>query len=394
MVMHGKQPLSRVRGDTAAERPNLRNSRCLCVLILGKTPDAMIRTIRPLGIFLVLCLSFAGGGTSAAARTDQTQSVQSTHRHEPGAHPTRSPEKAAHPHIDVQQHVVRHVSLPVASHHVQPATVAKVKHPARARRALAQAREERVEALEGRTRVPARVVAITPARVIVRMPNGSLRRYIAFRTAVPDRDRITVAAGNGVERTFQVVRVSRFENRVVVVTRELEVERTPEVSFVRGLADADDEVMLVEPNQVPVPFAVTTFQPLPNGEVALVADDQIPATVVPANITFVGRVQSEVGNMVTFGLPNGTTRTLLDPGPLPAIGSIMNVVEDGGQVLSLAPAVTNFLGQVVAAGNGFVTFELPNGATRTLLVPSPAPLPGTRVVVYEDGAKVTRLQVL
>jgi len=347
----------------------------------------MVKLLKTLGVFVVLCVSLAGGTTSAAARADQTQNAAQSHHKKPVAHAKHAPLHRAH--APATHHVT-------ATHVSRSATAHKVTRPAKqtAHRVVARPAEERVEAFMGRTRTAARVVSISRSRVVVRLPNGAMRTFVAFRADEPDRSTLRFRSRTGVERDFQVVRVSRFEDRLVVVTREIEVEPAPEVTLLRGYADADDEVMLVQPNEALVPFTVTTFQPLPNGQVALVANDQIAPVLVAPNVTFVGRVLNELGNLVTFGLANGTTRTLVLNGPMPAIGGDVVVVENGSQVVSLAPAVTNFLGQVVAVNNDLVTFELPNGATRTLLVPVPAPALGTRVVVYEDGERAARLQVV
>ena len=179
---------------------------------------------------------------------------------------------------------------------------------------------------------------------------------------------------------------------IVVFANEVTVEREPETTFLQERTIDNNEVMLVEANGALVPFALTTIEPLPSQQVALIADDQLPQTFVPADVSFIGQVVSLVGNLVTFLLPDGTTRTLLDGGLLPAIGSQDVVVENGQQLVTIAPAVTNFVGQVVAADNGVASFALPNGTMRTLMVAEPVPAPGTRVVVVENGPRVVRLE--
>jgi hypothetical protein len=58
---------------------------------------------------------------------------------------------------------------------------------------------------------------------------------------------------------------------------------------------------------------------------------------------------------VTFLLPDATTRTLVDFSALPAVGSDVVVLENRQEIVSFLPAVTNFVGQVVAVDDPFVT---------------------------------------
>lgn len=283
----------------------------------------------------------------------------------------------------------------ISSHAVQP-------HPAVMRHTIVRHEIQKhitsqrivtrsVETFSGRTRVIGRVTSIANSHVIVTLPNGTRRTFIAFRQEGFDRDRF-VFRSNGVTRTFRVINVSRpIANRFVVVMNEVEVERVPELTVLRTVALDDDEVMFVEPTGVLVPFAVTAIEPLPGARVAIFGDDFIPETFVPANVTFVGQVVGIGGPMVTFLLPDGTTRTLFDPGVLPVMGSDVVVLENGSQVVSFSPAVTDFVGQVVAVDNPFVTFVLPNGTMRTLVVSQTVPAPGTRVLVFENGDRVDRL---
>jgi hypothetical protein len=176
--------------------------------------------------------------------------------------------------------------------------------------------------------------------------------------------------------------------------RETTVERMPEVTVLRTFAANENEFMLMQPNNALVPFAVTAIEPLPFGEVALFGNDVLPPTFVPADVSFVGRPIGIVGDLVTFLLADGTTRTLVDTGPLPTIGSQIVAVENGQQLVTFSPAVTNFVGEVVTSQSPFVTFALPDGTLRTLTVVQALPAPGTRVVVFENGDRVERLELL
>ena len=251
-----------------------------------------------------------------------------------------------------------------------------------------------VTTFAGRTQVVGRAVAMSRSHVIVSMPNGALRTFVAFRESSVDRDRFAFRV-RGETRTFTVVKVSRpIAHRVVVFADHEAVERMPELTMLRVVEPAQDEVMMIGPNGVLEPFAVTAIEPLPFGQVALFANDQLPQTFVPAEVTFVGRPISIVGDLVTFLLPDGTTRTLVDTGPLPAVGSEVVVVENGQQVMSLSPAVTNFVGQVVAGESPFVTVALPDGSLRTLTTVQTVPAPGTRAVIFENGDRVARFQLI
>jgi hypothetical protein len=66
-------------------------------------------------------------------------------------------------------------------------------------------------------------------------------------------------------------------------------------------------------------------------------------------------------------------------------------LENGQQVVSFSPAVTNFVSQVVAVDNPFVTFVLPNGTMRTLTVVQAVPAPATQVMMFENGDRATRV---
>jgi len=249
-----------------------------------------------------------------------------------------------------------------------------------------------VPVFAGRNRVDARAVAFSPSHVIVAMPNGALRTFVAFREASPDRDRLAFRDRDRT-RTFTIVKVSRpIEHRVVVFVRRDEPERLPEMTIAQALAPTQDEAMLVEPDNVLNPFAVTAIEPLPFGQMALFGNDIVPQAFAPAEVTFVGQPIGIVGNLVTFLLPDGTTRALVDNGLLPAIGTQVVVVENGTQVVSFSPAVTNFVGQVVAVQPPFVTFALPNGSLRTLTTTQALPMAGTRAVVFEDGDRVARIR--
>ena len=251
-----------------------------------------------------------------------------------------------------------------------------------------------ITTFQGRTRVVARAVAISNAHVIVRMPNDTLRTFVAFREANGDHDRIVVRE-RGETRTLRVMEVSRpVAHRIVVFTNEEVRERQPELTVLQAFAPTEDEVMVVQPNSVLEPFAVTAVQPLPFGQVATFGDNVIGPTFAPADVTFVGQVINVAGDLVTFMLPDGTTRTLVDMGPLPSIGTQLVVTENGQQVVGLSSANTNFTGQVIGDESPFVTFVLPNGTVRTLTMAQPLPAPGTRLVVFENGDRVERITTL
>jgi hypothetical protein len=276
------------------------------------------------------------------------------------------------------------------------------------------------ETFERGERVFGRVTSVSGSRVTVRLPNGSERVFFSrvrptvgnnvvaftrgsnamrfepedrfFQTGEIDRDRVVFRSANSAPETFRIVRVSRpFGHRVVFFANEDNFEGEPEVVFLRSAAFNQDVVTFVEPNGVLVPMAITQIQPLPGGQIAFLANDQVSPTFVPAQASFVGQVVSIVGNLVTFLLPDGSTRTLYDNGPFPNLGSQVVVYEDGSQVLGFQPAVTNFVGQVVGVDNGFTTFMLPDGSLRTLVVQEPPALIGSRVVVYENGPRVERI---
>ncbi len=199
---------------------------------------------------------------------------------------------------------------------------------------------------------------------------------------------------NGTTRTFHVVRATRYVNRLVIVAKDETREFAPENILLRGSARDDDEIMLIQPDSVAIPFVITAFEPLPGGQVACIATDQIPSVFTPATVTFIGEVLDVIGNLAVFQLPDGATRALRISGRAPAIGSQVVVVEDGRRIISYVPAFVNFIGQVVDVNQHLVTFELPNGDTRTLRVASATLAPGNRVVVFERGERVSWLQVL
>lgn len=251
-----------------------------------------------------------------------------------------------------------------------------------------------VTVFEGRTRVSASAVALSNSHVIVRMPNGTLRTFVALREGRDDRDSIAVNE-KGRVRTLRILDVTRpVAHRIVVFTSAQTTIVQPEMTALQAFAPASDQVMLVQPNDVLQPFAVTGIQPLPFGQVALFGNDMIGPTFAPADVTFEGQVIGVAGDMVTFLLPDGSTRTLADMGMLPAIGSQVVVTENGQEVVGVAPAVTNFTGQVIGAESPFVTFALPNGTVRTLTTVQPVPPLGTQTMVFENGPRVQRIVTL
>jgi len=230
-------------------------------------------------------------------------------------------------------------------------------------------------------------------RVIVSMPNGTLRTLVAFREAGTDRDRL-VFRDRDDTRAFRVVKVSTpVAHRVVLFARREAIERNPEVIVLHAVAPVQNEIVAVTPDNSLMPLALTSIEPLPFGQMAFVANDMVTPSFVPADITFVGQPVSIIGDLVTFLLPDGTTRTLVDTGLLPTIGTEVAVVENGQQVVNIEPAVTTFTGQVVAAQSPFVTFVMPNGTIRTLTTVQPVPAPGTQAIVVENGDRVTRMEV-
>ena len=355
--------------------------------------------------FVAALLALIIGSTTAAtpsavntqSRTshERRQASTSAHEHAQGKPQARHGVHAHPVTSHVHTHQVEHPNT-VARHHLATQQVARHHAPMRTRHERVAWRHvsQPVPMYVGRRRVVAQVVSLSRTRAIVRLPNGTLRSYIALREGSADRDRLGFE-DEGVQRTFVIRRVGvPIAHRVVVVADEDFVERVPELTVVRAVDRDDQELMLVEPRDEIVPFAVSEVQPLPGRRVAIIADDEIPQTFVPPTVSFVGRVIGLANNMVTFLLPDGTTRTLLDTGPLPTIGSQVAVVENGQQVVSLAPAVTNFVGQVVSVDNDLVTFAMPNGSLRALTVSQPAPVVGARVVVFENGEQVQRMLVL
>lgn len=277
-----------------------------------------------------------------------------------------------------------------------------------------------IETFRPNTRVFGRVTAINGSRVTVRLPNGSRRTFDSvgtlprigsnvvayangeratrfddegrfFRTGELDRDRLVFRGPRDETQDFRIVRISHpIPHRIVFFANDEVLQSQPETVFLRSAAYDQDVVTIVEPNGALVPVAITQVQPLPGGQVMFIANDQVSPTFVPADVSFVGQVVSVVGNLVTFLLPDGSTRTLLDTGAIPSFGSEDVVFEDGQQVVGFEPAVTNFVGQVLAVDNGMTTFLLPDGTVRTLVVQGPQPFIGRRVVVYENGPVVER----
>lgn len=351
-----------------------------------------------IGFVLVLILAFVAGGAAAPQTTTshvRAHHVKQTVRQAAFSRHVmvRTKVQTVKVHQAVRMHQARTASHRVVSSH--PVTRRALVTQARTReRNSWQPVSQRVATFAGRTRVVGQVVSLSNTHAIVRLPNGALRTFIALREESSEHERIVFDNGRG-SRSFLVTHVSRpFAHRVVVVANEEVVERSPELTVLRAVDSDDQEIMLLEPQQTLVPFAVTTIEPLPSGRVALVAEDQIPQTFAVPTVSFIGQVIGVTNDLVTFLLPDGTTRTLVDLGSLPAVGSQVAVVENGQQVLSLSPAVTNFLGQVLSVDNNLVTFALPNGTLRTLTDVQAAPPPGTRVVVFENGAQVDRVLVL
>jgi len=294
-----------------------------------------------------------------------TQSSTSVHRATMPTHPTQT-------HVTTRQTTVRRVVR-------QTSTWRVASQP--------------LPEFAGRTRVEARTVAMSDDRVIVSMPNGTLRTLVAFREAGTDRDRL-VFRDRDDTRAFRVVKVSTpVAHRVVLFARREAVERNPEVVVLHAVAPVQNEIVAVTPDNSLMPLALTSIEPLPFGQMAFVANDMVTPSFVPADITFVGQPVSIIGDLVTFLLPDGTTRTLVDTGLLPTIGTEVAVVENGQQVVNIEPAVTTFTGQVVAAQSPFVTFVMPNGTIRTLTTVQPVPAPGTQAIVVENGDRVTRMEV-
>ena len=360
---------------------------------------------------LVLLLGLSIGAPSMAAPTAPPQSSSSHHT-------KKTQHVQTHPAMASTAHPAAH---PVVTHHTTARTTTTVKPNATVTHHVMQSRptmthpttirqtvihkvvrttswstvSQPMTTFVGRTRVVARAVALSDDHVIVSMPNGTMRTLVAFRESGADRDRRLVFRDRDNVRTFRIVKVSTpIAHRVVVFTRRDEIEREPEVAVLHAVAPVQDEIVAVAPNNSLVPLALTTIQPLPFGQVAFVTDSVMPTTFVPTDVSFVGQPISVIGDLVTFMLPDGSTRTLIDTGPLPTIGTQVAVVENGQQVVSIEPAVTNFVGQVVAAQSPFVSFAMPNGTIRTLTTVEPIPAPGTRTMVFENGDRVTRFEVL
>lgn len=352
---------------------------------------------------LALTLVLSTGARSVAATTNASPKPESkpvAHHHAKPEHPAAHPAPVATHAVEVRHATirartpssVRTTSRTATTPHRTVTRTIVTRRTVRTTVTVWRKVSQPVTAFAGRSRVAARAVAISPSHVIVAMPNGTLRTFVAFREASADRDRL-VFRDRDQTRTFTVVKVSRpIAHRVVVFVRRDEPERLPETTMVQALAPTQDEVMLVQPNDVLDPFAVTAVEPLPFGQMALFGNDIVPQAFAPAEVTFVGRPIGVTGDLVTFLLPDGTTRTLVDNGPLPAMGTQVVVTENGSQIVSFSPAVTNFVGQVVAVQPPFVSFALPNGSVRTLTTTQTLPMPGTRAVVFENGDTVARIR--
>jgi hypothetical protein len=369
---------------------------------LQETCDMKRSTIAA-ALALILGISIGAPSIAAPAAPPQQQDNSSSHHTKKTQHAEAHPAKPAHPvvvhHTTVRTTTVVRTRTQASSHHEMPAhpvqTRTTTRTVVRTQTTSWRTVSQPVTTFAGRTRVVARAVAMSDDHVIVSMPNGSLRTLVAFRESGTDRDRRLVFRDKDDTRAFRIVRVSPpVAHRIVVFTRREEPERVPELTVLRAVAPVQDEFVAVAPDNTLVPLALTTIQPLPFGQVAFVASDVMPPMFVPADVTFIGQPVSIIGDLVTFLLPDGTTRTLVDTGPMPAIGTEVAVVENGQQVVSIAPAVTNFVGQVVAVQSPFVTFAMPNGAIRTLTTVQPIPAPGTRAIVFENGDRVTRVEVL
>ncbi|HYK52645.1 MAG TPA: hypothetical protein VEV38_03860 [Candidatus Eremiobacteraceae bacterium] len=363
---------------------------------------------------LALLLGFSIGAPSLAAPTAPPQSSSSSHHTKKTQHVQTHPAKPSEAHPAVHPIAVHHTTVrttttvrthaTVTTHHVMPSRPATTRRVTTTRRTVVRkvvrttswrTVSQPMTTFIGRERVEARAVALSDDHVIVSMPNGTMRTFVAFRESGADRDRQLVFRDRDDVRAFRIVKVSEpVVHRVIVFTRREEIEREPEIPVLRAIAPVQDEIVAVAPNDSLVPLALTTIQPLPFGQMAFVTDNVMPTTFVPTDVSFVGQPISVIGDLVTFMLPDGSTRTLVDTGPLPTIGTQVAVVENGQQIVSMEPAVTNFVGQVVAAQSPFVTFEMPNGTIRTLTTVQPIPVPGTRAVVFEDGDRVTRFETL
>ena len=360
---------------------------------------------------LVLLLGASIGAPSTAAPAAPPQSTSSSHHTKKTQHTEAHPAQpsAAHPivvhHATVRTTTTVKTHATVTTHHVMPSrpvtnhvtttrqtVVRKVVRKTTVWRTVSQP----VTTFAGKTRVEGRAVAMSSEHVIVSMPNGSLRTLVAFRESSMDRDRRLVFRDKGDVRAFRIVEVSRpVAHRIVVFARREEAaERAPELTVLRSVAPVEDEFVEVAPDDTLVPLALTTIQPLPFGQVAFVTNDVMPTNFIPAEVTFVGQPISAIGDLVTFLLPDGSTRTLVDTGPMPTFGTEVAVVENGQQVVSIQPAVTNFVGQLVAVQSPFVTFAMPDGSIRTLTTVQSIPPLGARAVVFENGDRVTRFEVL
>lgn len=356
---------------------------------------------------LALLLGISIGVPSMAAPTAPPQSSPSSHHTKKTEHTTAHPTNPmTHPivthHATVRSTTTVKTHATVTTHHVMPArpvtkhvTTTTVVHKVVRKTTVWRTVSQPMTAFAGRTRVVAHAIALSDDHVIVSMPNGTMRTLVAFRESGADRDRRLVFRDRDDVRTFRIVKVSTpIAHRVVVFARRDEVEREPEVAVLHAVAPVQDEIVAVSPTNSLVPLALTTVQPLPFGQVAFVTNNVMPTTLVPTDVSFVGQPINIIGNLVTFMLADGSTRTLVDTGPLPTIGTQVAVVENGQQIVSIEPAVTNFVGQVVAAQSPFVTFAMPDGTIRTLTTVEPVPVPGTRAVVFENGDRVTRFQVI
>jgi hypothetical protein len=248
---------------------------------------------------------------------------------------------------------------------------------------------ERTFITSARPQIGSSVVAFANGERAVRFePEGSF-----FRTAVVEQNQLTFRVSNGVTRTFTIAEVSRpVADRVVFFTRPMFVG-SPTV-FLQTASFDENEVMFVQPDGVLVPMGITGMQLLPGGQVAFFTTDLVGPTYVPPTLSFIGQVVGLAGNLVTFVTPDGQTFTLLDNGPLPAMGTEEVVYENGDAVVGFAPAVTTFQGQVVAVNGEETTFLMPDGTLRTLVLAQPAPVVGTRVVVFENGVQVQRIVTL
>jgi len=362
---------------------------------------------------LALTLGVSFGTPSIAAPTAQPQQQNSSSSHhakktphaqaQPAKPPAAHPAAVRHATIRATTTVKTRTHASVSSNRVvqtrQVKTRTTTTRQTVVRRVVRKVSwhsvSQPVTLFAGRTRVVARAVAVSSEHVIISMPNGSLRTLVAFSESGADRDRQLVFRDKDDMRAFRIVRVSPpVAHRIVVFARRETMEREPEVAVLHAVALVQDEIVAVAPDDSLVPLSLSAIQPLPFGQVAFVTIDVMPPTFAPAEVSFVGEPVSIIGDLVTFQLPDGTTRTLVDTGPLPEVGTEVAVVENGQQVVSIAPAVTNFVGQVVAEQSPFVTFVMPNGSIRTLTTVQPVPALGTRAVVFENGERVTRFQVL